>query len=83
MLDGAFCNLIYSKSHAILIKSSSSTNTFVSDKIVGTTQQGLKISQDSTSKNTFSNNQMVSTGGTSTKTSEPSAEGNSVKERDL
>src|SRR5438445_3517732 len=76
MYDNTIMN---SKSHAILIKNASSTNTFVSNKIVGTTPQGLKISQDSTSKNTFSNNQIVSTGRTFTKAAEPSAEVNPVK----
>ncbi|MGB7954333.1 MAG: hypothetical protein WCF23_10150 [Candidatus Nitrosopolaris sp.] len=51
-----------SKLHAILINNGSSGNTFTSNKIVGTTPQGLKISQDSTSKNTFSDSHIVSTG---------------------
>ena len=57
MYDNTIMN---SKLHAILINNGSSGNTFTSNKIVGTTPQGLKISQDATSKNNvFSNNQLV------------------------
>jgi hypothetical protein len=63
----------------MLINNGSSGNIFTSNKIAGTTPQGLKISQDSTSKNTFSDNQIVSTGRTPTKAAEPSTEGNTVK----
>ncbi len=49
MYDNTIMN---SRSHAILIKNALS-NTFASNKIKGTTPQGLKISQDPTSKNTF------------------------------
>ncbi len=70
--------IINSKLHAILINNGSSGNTFTSNKIVGTTPQGLKISQDSTSQNTFSDSQIVSTGRTPTKTAEPSSEGDTV-----
>ena len=59
MYDNTVMN---SKSHAIVINNGSSGNIFTSNKIVGTTPQGLKISQDSTSEN-----QIVSTGRTSTK----------------
>ena len=59
--------IMNSKLHAILINNGSSGNTFTSNKIVGTTPQGLKISQDSTSKNNvFSNNQLDNS-ATSTK----------------
>jgi len=83
--SGSANNKIYSnmimnsKSHAILINNGSSGNTFTSNKIVGTTPQGLKISQDSTSKNTFSNNQIVTSGGKSTASAQPSTEGSTVK----
>jgi mannuronan 5-epimerase len=76
MYDNTIMN---SKSHAILINNGSSGNIFTSNKIAGTTPQGLKISQDSTSKNTFSDNQIVSTGRTPTKAAEPSTKGNTVK----
>jgi mannuronan 5-epimerase len=76
MYDNTIMN---SKSHAILINNGSSGNIFTSNKIVGSTPQGLKISQDSTSKNTFSDNQIVSTGRIPTKAAEPSTEGNTVK----
>ena len=49
--------------NAILITSSSSENTFTSNKIVSSTPQGLRIVQDSTSKNNaLSNNQILRTG---------------------
>jgi parallel beta-helix repeat protein len=64
--SGSTNNKIYdnkissSKSHALLINIYSSGNTISSNKIVSTTSQGLKISQDSTSKNnTFANNQVA------------------------
>jgi parallel beta-helix repeat protein len=45
---------------AILINNGSSGNTFSSNKIVGSTPQGLKIVRDSTAKNNiFSNNQII------------------------
>ena len=75
MYDNTIMN---SKSHAILINNGSSGNIFTSNKIVGSTPQGLKISQDSTSKNTFSDNQIVSTGRTPTKAAEPSTEANTA-----
>jgi hypothetical protein len=55
--------IMNSKSHAILIKNASSTNTFVSNKIVSANKQGLIINQDPTSRNnTFSNNQPITSG---------------------
>jgi len=69
-----------SKSHAILIKNSSSANTFYSNKIISANKQGLIINQDSTSKNnSFSNNQIISNGGASTTPAGPSTEGNTIK----
>jgi poly(beta-D-mannuronate) C5 epimerase len=55
--------IMNSKSHAILIKNASSTNTFVSNKIVSANKQGLIINQDPTSRNNiFSNNQVITSG---------------------
>jgi parallel beta-helix repeat protein len=46
--------------NAILLNNGTSGNTFSSNKIVGSTPQGLKIEQDPTSKNNiFSDNQII------------------------
>jgi mannuronan 5-epimerase len=75
--DNAIMN---SKSHAILIKNSSSANTFYSNKISSTNKQGLIINQDSTSNNnSFSNNQIISNGRASTTPAEPSIGGDTIK----
>jgi len=73
--------IMNSKSHAILIKNSSSANTFYSNKISSADKQGLIINQDSSSKNnSFSNNQIISNGEASTTAPpEPSTEGDTIK----
>src|SRR2546430_10614743 len=79
MYDNTIMN---SKSHAILIKNASSTNTFVSNKIVGTTPQGLKISQDSTSKNNiFYNNQITRSSIGGNATADPNTEASDIKHK--
>ena len=52
--------IMNSISEALLVNGASTENTFSANKIVSTTQQGLKIVQDATSKNNvFPNNQLV------------------------